>query len=63
MYADIGPLSAKRQPCITTTLHQEDQTVEYSQLNFKAHKKSPPQPEKIDNGLDDRHLAGISLIS
>ena len=59
MYADIGPLSIKRQPCIAT-LNQEDQRVEYSLVKFKAHKKAPPPPppEKIDNGQDDQLSAG-----
>ena len=62
VYADIGPLSVKKQPCTTATLHLDDQTVEYSQLNFKAHKINPPQPEKIDIGMDNHLSAGIMII-
>lgn len=60
MYADIGPLSVKRQPCITTTLHQDDQMVEYSQINFKAQKNKPPRPGKEENDeVNNYPLAGI----
>ena len=62
VYADIGPLSVKKQPCTTATLHLDDQTVEYSQLNFKAHKINPPQTEKIDIGMDNHLSAGIMII-
>lgn len=64
MYADIGPLSIKRQPCIST-LNQDDQRVEYALLNYQVQKNEiSTMSQKMDNapGMDMTSPAGTLIF-
>ena len=58
MYADIGPFSVQKQPCVST-IHQEDDRVEYSQVNFKA---KAPQVSMNATNNGDLQLASENSI-
>ena len=61
MYADIGPLSIKRQPCVSTIINEDDQRVEYSLLNFNIHKNKPTASEKLMGDVIEKQSSGVYI--